>query len=341
MIVMQVGFQLSYAAVIGIVLIQPRLFNLYSFNNRFADWAWSITCVSVAAQIATFPLGLLYFHQFPNLFLVSNLLVIPAAAGILYLGFSLFIASVWKPALLFFGFLLDSLISSLNQVVVWIEQIPYSVLSGIDISIAESLIIYLIITGVLLFIIQKKRYGLYSSIVLGCVFLTMQIIEFETQRKQRFATIYNIRGETAIALVEGTSVTFLASEKVWMNEQSMLFHVRHHWWNKGIESETFVELNDSLFNRSLIWNSTQFGILSLDEHHKQAHSFLDKSDSLEFAVVDEVGWKNVQLLSSVQSKNIYASSSLRKATKQKVLDELEFKQVYDVSELRAVTIQLR
>ena len=307
MIIMQVGFQLSYAAVIGIVLIQPRLFNLYSFNNRFADWAWSITCVSVAAQIATFPLGLLYFHQFPNLFLVSNLLVIPAAAGILYLGFSLFVASLWKPALLFFGFLLDGLISSLNKVVIWIEQIPYSVLSGIDISIAESLIIYLIIIGMLLFIIQQKRYGLYSSIILGCAFLTMQIIEFETQRKQRFTTIYNIRGETAIALVEGTSVTFIASEKLWMNEQSMLFHVRHHWWNKGIDRETFIPLNDSIFNKEIDRGGSSFALIHLPNLRPRISNFNFKQ--LNFVVITKMNSQLYQLPSFNVNGVVYVSNS--------------------------------
>jgi competence protein ComEC len=285
MIIMQVGFQLSYTAVIGIVLIQPRLFKLYTFKNQLLDWAWSITCVSVAAQIATFPLGLLYFHQFPNLFLISNLLVIPAAAAILYLGFSLFIFSFWNPALLYFGFLLKTLISSLNQVVVWIEKVPYAVLSGIDISTLESLIIYLIIAGILVFIIQEKRKGLYAGLSLACAFMILQIGEVYTQRNQRFITLYNVKGEAAVALVNGTEVTFLSSQKLWENEQSMLFHVRHHWWNKGVETERFVELNDSTLNRVVDWSGTRFSVLSLTDKRQKALD--EKTNLLNFLVTNE------------------------------------------------------
>ena len=304
MIIMQVGFQLSYAAVIGIVLIQPRLFKLLTFENRFLDWAWSITCVSVAAQIATFPLGLLYFHQFPNLFLVSNLLVIPAAAGILYLGFSLFIASLWKPTLMFFGFLLETLISLLNQVVVWIEQIPYSVLSGIDISLVEAIIIYLIIAGGLVFVIREKRYSFYFSLSLSVLFMCLQILEVYEQKKQQFAVIYNVKQETAIAFINGTEVTFLTSEKLWTNDQAMLFHVRHHWWNKGIETEKFVELNDSILNRVVNWNGLNFAVLHLKG--KRETIIEEAAISLDFAVLDNMPYSAQTTQLSKINKCIYA-----------------------------------
>lgn len=321
MIIMQVGFQLSYAAVIGIVLIQPRLFKLYTFKNRLLDWAWSITCVSVAAQIATFPLGLLYFHQFPNLFLISNLLVIPAAAGILYLGFSLFLFSFWKPALLYFGFLLETLISSLNQVVVWIEKVPYSVLSGIDISTLESLMIYLIITGILVFIIQEKRKGLYASLTLAIVFMVFQIVEVIQQRNQQFITLYNIKGETAIALVNGTDVTFISSPELWNNEQAMLFHVRHHWWNRGIETEQFIELTDNTKNKVLEWDGLRFAIV--DMMRKFDSSPESVTDSLNFLVINQLGWGNIKTLNPLKSQQIICSNSIGKSTFNR------FKQTHD------------
>ncbi|MFQ5335378.1 MAG: ComEC/Rec2 family competence protein, partial [Flavobacteriales bacterium] len=85
-LIMEVGFQLSYLAVVGIVFIQPRLYHIWHPKLWIIDKIWAITTVSLAAQIATFPLGLLYFHQFPNYFLFSNLIVIPMAAVILYNG---------------------------------------------------------------------------------------------------------------------------------------------------------------------------------------------------------------------------------------------------------------
>ncbi len=328
MIIMQVGFQLSYAAVIGIVLIQPRMFNLLVFNNRLLDWAWSITCVSIAAQIATAPLGLLYFHQFPNLFLVSNLLVIPAAAAILYLGFSLFLFSFWEPTLLFFGFLLNRLISILNTAVMWIEQVPYSVLSGIDIATIETLMIYAMISGVLLFIIQKLRLAIYTSLALGVVFMILQIVEVQEQRHQQFAAIYNVRGETAMALVSGTKVTFLSSRKFYENDQAMLFHVRHHWWNRGIIKENFVELNDSVFNRVLEWQGKRFALINLKDNYKTQSTITDKL--LDYAIIDKAGWNEVDKLADLNTSKLYTSNSFGLRTVDKIKEVLKEKTLIQI-----------
>lgn len=269
MIIMQVGFQLSYAAVIGIVLIQPRLFELISFpQSRLVDWAWSITCVSIAAQIATAPLGLLYFHQFPNFFWVSNLIVIPAAALILYLGFGLFLFSFWKPALLFFGFVLDNLISLLNRVVVKIEEIPYSVLNGIDISTSETLMIYVIIIGSFLFLAKRQKNGLYVALSVGVIFMVAQVYEVHQQHNQQFITVYNVKGQTAIGLFNGNSVTFISDRDFYEDEKAMLFHVRHHWWNRGISDEKFVELTDSVTNRRLRFGQVDLLLLNLSASHE-------------------------------------------------------------------------
>ena len=79
-IVYQVGFQLSYVAVVGIVYLQPKLNRLFYSRYKLVRGVWAITCVSLAAQIATFPLSLHYFHQFSTYFFISNLIVIPASS---------------------------------------------------------------------------------------------------------------------------------------------------------------------------------------------------------------------------------------------------------------------
>ena len=85
----EVGFQLSYAAVFGIVFLQPRLDKIFTFRFRVSRYFWALLTTSVAAQIATFPLSAFYFNQFPTFFWVSNLVVIPAAGILIPLGISL------------------------------------------------------------------------------------------------------------------------------------------------------------------------------------------------------------------------------------------------------------
>lgn len=308
LMVMQVGFQLSYLAVIGIVLIHPMLFSLTFFNNRILDWAWSITCVSIAAQIATAPLGLLYFHQFPNLFFVSNLLVIPAAAVILYVGFAVFICSVWQPLLLVAGFLLKWVIRILNWVVVSIEQIPFSVLKGIDISTFEALLIYGTIASVLVLLVHKQRWAIYTGLSFSIVFMALQVIEVHKQKTQQFMAVYNVRNETVIALVNGTDLTVIASKKFWEDEQAKLFHVQHHWWNRGIETEDFIELTDSLYNRRLNWNGISFAIMDLHSRENKKVTWTGEQP-IDYAILSLCDWQNCTFLKELDAETIVIPNS--------------------------------
>ncbi len=207
----------------------------------------------------------------------------------------------------------------LNQVVVWIETVPYSVLSGIDISTAEALIIYLIITGILVFILVETRQGLYGSLVLSIVFMVFQVVEVHQQKQQQFVTVYNIKGETAVALVDGTTVTFLASKNLWLNEQKMLFHVRHHWWNKGIATENFVELNDSIMNRPLNWNGIAIAVFDLKA---TGNLTLADSDFADLGIIHSCKWKNTQAVGNLQANQLVCSNNFGPVTIKRLLEEI-------------------
>lgn len=73
----EVGFQLSYAAVLSIIIFQPKINRLIRPRNRILRYLWQITAVTIAAQLGVLPLSLFYFHQLPGLFFLSNLLIIP------------------------------------------------------------------------------------------------------------------------------------------------------------------------------------------------------------------------------------------------------------------------
>ena len=79
-----VGFQLSYLAVVGIVIFQKPIYNLIYIKNKRADKVWKLMAISLAAQILTFPICIYYFHQFPNLFLITNIIAVPLSSIILF-----------------------------------------------------------------------------------------------------------------------------------------------------------------------------------------------------------------------------------------------------------------
>ena len=77
MFLFDVGFQLSYLAVFGIIWMQPKLYAIYKPRFIIDRKIWELVTVSIAAQIGILPLSIYYFHQFPGLFLLSNLVIIP------------------------------------------------------------------------------------------------------------------------------------------------------------------------------------------------------------------------------------------------------------------------
>jgi competence protein ComEC len=90
MLLYDAGFQLSYLAVLGIVVLQPSLQKIWEAPFWLARQIYTMICVSVAAQLFTLPLSLYYFHQFPNYFLITNLVVIPLSTFVIYAGIGFF-----------------------------------------------------------------------------------------------------------------------------------------------------------------------------------------------------------------------------------------------------------
>jgi competence protein ComEC len=94
-----VGFQLSFTAVTGIVYLHPRIYKLLYFKWKVPDYFWQITSVGIAAQLATFPIGLYYFHHLPINFMLTGLFVVPFAFLILTLGIALFVTQLISSSL--------------------------------------------------------------------------------------------------------------------------------------------------------------------------------------------------------------------------------------------------
>jgi competence protein ComEC len=233
-LIMEVGFQLSYLAVFGIVFIHPLIYEKLELDNWLLEKIWAITSISIAAQLATFPLGLHYFHQFPNYFLFSNLVVIPLSGIIIYLGIFLLAVANFTGLALFAGQCFSILIAWLNSSVRFIEQLPNALLEGISISVLETWLIYSVMAFFFAFILIKKQKFLILSLSLFCCMLLLQAFEKIEQAKQEKFIVYNIPGVSAYDFIKGKRNLLLADSAFLNNSSSMLFHVKHNWWENGI-----------------------------------------------------------------------------------------------------------
>jgi competence protein ComEC len=136
------GFQLSYLAVAGIVGLQPLILQLWSPLNRILDYFWQMAAVTLAAQLITSPLTIHYFHTFPSYFLLANLLIVPLSYLILCVGVP-FLLLAWIPFLgRVLGAIVDFLLLLQNEVTYWIQDLPAALWQGIHLSFAGMLAIW-------------------------------------------------------------------------------------------------------------------------------------------------------------------------------------------------------
>jgi len=150
LIMKEIGFQLSYLAVIGIVFFHDIFKSLFWSRYWLIQRAWELFVVSVSAQIATAALSIYYFGQFPNYFFLSNLLVIPLATFSLYSGLLYLILHPIPIIGELIAFLADFILSSLTWVVSLFSSLPGSVSTGIHLNVLDVLTIYAFIILILL-----------------------------------------------------------------------------------------------------------------------------------------------------------------------------------------------
>lgn len=225
-LIMSVGFQLSYLAVLGIVYLQRPIYNLWETSSWFWDKVWQITCVSIAAQIATFSLGLLYFHQFPLYFLFSNLFVIPGSFIILVLGIILLAISFFQPIAVAIGWLLQFSIELLNWGVFVVEDIPMSLINGIHFTTIQCwLLMASIVSIALVFQLREFRFALLSLFfILTFCILQWQHVTNEVARKQFL--VYATPGHFAMEWTDHGKSFFVADSALSNDEERIRFHIR-------------------------------------------------------------------------------------------------------------------
>ena len=170
-----IGFQLSYLAMLGIFIFYKIIYSKFTFKFRFINILWQGTSVGLSAQLFTFPLTIFYFHQFPNYFILTNLGLIMITGIILSIGVLSIVFSkvIYLNKLFFilFSFVLILLLKFISS----ISNLPYSVAYGFNLTFYEVSFLYLIILVVFLLLSANKSIGY----VLPFVLFTLVYIEYK------------------------------------------------------------------------------------------------------------------------------------------------------------------
>lgn len=148
--IVDVGFQLSYMALLSILLFQEKVYRTIQIKNRLIDKAWSLTSVSVAAQLGTMPIMMYHFHQFSNCFWISGLIVIPAATLLVYGCAVILAASPFPIVATFVARLLTHLIKVMNNSIRWLEGLPHANVVDIRFDGIDAILLYVLFATILM-----------------------------------------------------------------------------------------------------------------------------------------------------------------------------------------------
>lgn len=175
-LIFDIGFQMSYAAVLSIVSFNSYFKYFYLNNNKIIHFFTDILLVSVAAQIGILPISLYYFHQFSPLFLAANLVAIPLTMAILWLGVTTLVLNFIFPKLaLQIGKILEVLIDCLNGSIAWFSHFKSFIFRDISFNFPLAVAFSVVVVLFLIFL-RKKNYQSTISFLLGILIFQLTFI---------------------------------------------------------------------------------------------------------------------------------------------------------------------
>jgi competence protein ComEC len=213
MFLLDVGFQLSYLAVIGIVHFYPKIQKMVISKNKIINWTWDALAIGFAAQLVVTPLSLYYFHQFPTYFWLSGLLAVPVSSAALYVGIALFFLD-WVPYLSYIlGKILFGCIYFMNEIIFSIQRFPLAVVDKLSFSLIAVLLFYPALIHIAFAIQSRKLRGFWGP--LSIIIVLNSLYAFSTIRhsQQKRIVIYHVYKNSLIDFMDGeTCYSFTKKE---------------------------------------------------------------------------------------------------------------------------------
>ncbi|MCF6168265.1 ComEC/Rec2 family competence protein [Lutibacter sp.] len=211
----EVGFQLSYLAVFAIVWIQPKLYGLWKPKLWLLTKIWQLFTVSIAAQIGILPLSLFYFHQFPGLFFLSNLIIIPFLGTILFLGIIVIFLSFFEILPQFLGDFYSYVIHQMNNFVGWVAQQDFFIIKNISFSLALMFLFYVFIFSVMKWT-EKRNFLRYVLVLVSIISIQLIVIfeKYKLQSTNEFI-VFNNTKNSLIAQRFGNNLTVSSNNSLY------------------------------------------------------------------------------------------------------------------------------
>jgi len=312
-LIFNVGFQLSYAAVIGIITLHQPIYKLVYIKNNIIDKIWSITVLSFAAQLATFPIATYYFHFFPPWFWLTNLFTFPLSFLIIATGM-VFILTSWIPLIpKLVGMALSGMIYLLNYVVGFVKHLPFSGIDNIYTSLPMLLVLYILITLTFVLLTKNKLTLLLPVLTVIILIFSLSTYHKYINLNQKKVIIYSINKHSAYDFIDGNQHVLITDSSLTKN--ILDFQLKNSRTKWGLDELSYAiptqdtTLNNtlSISNNFVIFNDL---LVFISDGNLNYYPITEKL-SLDLIIISGNKKTNVkQLLSVFNFKNVVIDSSV-------------------------------
>ena len=190
--------------MIGIVELQKPIYRLFYTRFKLLDKIWELTSVTLAAQVATAPLSIYYFHQFPSYFWLSNLFMGPVSTVVIIGGMVMLLVFFIPYINIAVAGLVKWMVFVMNYIVAWVESLPMSIVKGLYVNDLEFVCLLLSFLLLMLIVEHRRKRMVYAMLAMMLVFSTSQLVRGLYQREQMGFTVYSVNKGTAVDFVCGT-----------------------------------------------------------------------------------------------------------------------------------------
>jgi competence protein ComEC len=315
---MDVGFQLSYLAILGIVLFYRSIEGLLYFSSRVMKYVWQVSALSVAAQITTFPLSIFYFHQFPTYFLLVNPLVIALTSLLLPVTMVFLLMSLVPFAGVagIIGQLLEWIAWLTNLSVMVPKLLPGYLMEGLYINGFEMVLLFLVLFTVWV-AFYFRVVGLVRTLaVLSLWFACYSIYCSYTIYKDRSVVFHQIPRHTVVSVKIGHKA-FLFSDTVFLRDQGGFnFKLKNYLIMQSISRKNvvYVKPNERVLSGSLLVEplrgalhiqiDSKRALIGEDQQCVDANYYLINAEGFPLTTSFGIGEQTVILLGGTMKKNV-------------------------------------
>lgn len=212
-----IGFQLSYAAVLGIIIFSRPIEKILYVKNKILRNCWQLCSVTLAAQLLTLPMLLYYFNSFPNLFILTNFFAVPISGLILYLLIGLLLTAPFVLIAKPIGNITEWLLLKLNDFIQNTASLPFALTEYIQVSLLQTLCLYSSIFAASIWIAHKNKTACWTALFAFLLFIVLRSVNIVYHQIQQKILVYHCPKYTAIDLMEGLGHRYIGDLAVEQN----------------------------------------------------------------------------------------------------------------------------